>query len=183
MSNQLVMTAAQLERCLAIPAERAERWAQPLNAAMQKYGINTPARAAAFLAQIGHESMRLSRVREIWGPTTAQTRYEGRKDLGNTVKGDGSKFRGRGLIQVTGRANYERCSKALGLPLLEQPELLEQPQHAANSAGWFWQTNGLNVYADKGDFVGLTKRINGGTNGLADRQTLWARCKRELGVK
>lgn len=180
MSN---LKAESLARCLGIPQQRAITWAAPLNAAMQKFGIDTPARQAALLAQIGHESARLRHVRELWGPTPAQSRYEGRKDLGNSQKGDGFKYRGRGLIQVTGRANYTKAAAALGLPLVAQPELLEQPQNAANSACWFWQSNGLNAFADSGDFVGLTRRINGGTNGLADRQALWASCKRELGAK
>ena len=176
------LSVEDLARCLGIPRERAAVWAVPLNAAMQQYGITTPQRQAAFLAQIGHESARLRYVRELWGPTPAQRRYEGRKDLGNVQPGDGKRFMGRGLIQVTGRANYARCAQALGLPLLERPQLLEMPRHAANSAGWFWQSNGLNVYADRGDFIGLTRRINGGINGLADRQALWARCKKVLEV-
>lgn len=115
------ITANQLAKCLGIPLDRAQVWAHPLNAAMQRYGIDTKARQAAFLAQIGHESGRLRYVRELWGPTPAQRRYEGRKDLGNTQPGDGKRFMGRGLIQVTGRANYTTCGQALGLPLLEQP--------------------------------------------------------------
>ncbi|RML20109.1 Prophage PssSM-02, lytic enzyme, partial [Pseudomonas syringae pv. lapsa] len=97
------------------------------------------------------------------------------KDLGNTVAGDGSKYRGRGLIQVTGRANYEECGEALGLDLIDHPELLELPQHAAMSAAWFWHRAALNTLADMGDLLTITKRINGGTNGLADRQALYAR--------
>ncbi|RMO19230.1 Chitinase [Pseudomonas amygdali pv. morsprunorum] len=84
-------------------------------------------------------------------------------------------YRGRGLIQVTGRANYEECGEALGLDLINHPELLELPQHAAMSAAWFWHRAGLNTLADKGDFLTITKRINGGTNGLADRQALYER--------
>lgn len=176
------LSVNQLAGCLGISRERAAMWVEPLNAAMKRYGITTPPRQAAFLAQVGHESARLRYVREIWGPTPAQSRYEGRKDLGNVQPGDGKRFMGRGLIQVTGRANYTRCAQALSLPLLEQPQLLEIPQHAADSAGWFWQSNGLNVYADRGDFIGLTRRINGGTNGLADRQALWSQCAKILGL-
>ncbi|MCF5226658.1 glycoside hydrolase family 19 protein, partial [Pseudomonas syringae] len=143
--------------------------------AMSKYQIVTPLRIAAFIAQVGHESGQLRYVREIWGPTTPQRGYEGRKDLGNTVAGDGSKYRGRGLIQVTGRANYEESGEALGLDLIDHPELLELPQHAAMSAEWFWHRAALNSLADKGDFLTITRRINGGTNGLADRQVLYAR--------
>ncbi|KPC00341.1 Chitinase [Pseudomonas amygdali pv. lachrymans] len=97
--------------------------------------------------------------------------------LGNTPEadGDGQFYRGRGLIQVTGRANYEECGEALGLDLINHPELLELPQHAAMSAAWFWHRAALNTLADKREFVTITRRINGGTNGLADRQALYAR--------
>lgn len=151
-----------------------------LNVAMNRYGIVGTSRAAAFIAQVGHESGQLRYVREIWGPTAQQSGYEGRADLGNTVKGDGSKYRGRGLIQVTGRSNYKACGEALGLDLINQPELLEQPQHAAMSAAWFWSTKGLNTLADEGDFVKITRRINGGINGLADRQALYDKALKVL---
>ena len=130
-------------------------------------------RVAAFIAQIGHESGQLKYVKEIWGPTLAQTKYEGRKDLGNTVVGDGSKYLGRGLIQITGRANYMTCGEGLGLDLIKQPELLEKPQHACMSAAWFWATRGLNTLADAGQFDKITRRINGGQNGAAERKTLY----------
>ena len=145
-----------------------------LNTAMVRYQIIGSKRVAAFIAQIGHESGQLKYVKEIWGPTAAQARYEGRKDLGNTVVGDGSKYRGRGLIQITGRANYMACGEGLGLDLIKQPELLEKPQHACMSAAWFWATRGLNTLADATQFDRITRRINGGQNGAADRQTLYA---------
>ena len=135
---------------------------------------------AAFIAQVGHESGQLKYVKEIWGPTAAQARYEGRKDLGNTVAGDGSKYRGRGLIQITGRANYMACGEGLGLDLIKQPELLEKPQHACMSAAWFWATEGLSKLADAGQFDKITQRINGGQNGAADRQALYARALKVL---
>ena len=94
---------------------------------MNHYQIVGLKRVAAFIAQIGHESGQLKYVKEIWGPTAAQARYEGRADLGNTVAGDGSKYRGRGLIQITGRANYKACGEALSLDLTNYPELLEKP--------------------------------------------------------
>ena len=115
-------------------------------------------RVAAFIAQIGHESGQLRYVKEIWGPTAAQMRYEGRADLGNTQPGDGSKYRGRGLIQITGRANYKACGEALGLDLINHPELLEKPQHACMSAAWFWATKGLSPLDDEGGLEGLTER-------------------------
>uniref|UniRef100_UPI000641983E glycoside hydrolase family 19 protein n=1 Tax=Pseudomonas lundensis TaxID=86185 RepID=UPI000641983E len=137
-------------------------------------------RVAAFIAQIGHESGQLKYVKEIWGPTTAQARYEGRADLGNTRPGDGSKYRGRGLIQITGRANYKACGEALDLDLINQPELLEKPQQACMSAAWFWASRGLNTLADAGQFDKITQRINGGQNGAVDRQALYARALKVL---
>lgn len=147
---------------------------------MALYAIDSPARQAAFLAQVGHESGRLIYVRELWGPTPTQEGYEGRADLGNTEPGDGFKYRGRGLIQVTGRANYQTCGAALGLPLVDHPELLEAPGNAAQSAAWFWNSRGLNDFADIGDFNTITRKINGGLNGLQDRLALYALCKSAL---
>ena len=97
----------------------------------------------------------------------------GRKNLGNTEPGDGSRFIGRGLKQLTGRSNYKRCGDAIGEDLIANPERLLEPVNAALSAGWFWSSNGLNALADKGDVVAMTKRINGGDIGLADRQKLY----------
>ena len=176
------MIPEELAACLGIPLARAQTWADPLSAAMALYAIDSPKRQAAFIAQIGHESGRLIYVRELWGPTPAQERYEGRADLGNTEKGDGFKFRGRGLIQVTGRTNYQRCGDALVLPLTDHPELLEQPGNAAQSAAWFWNTHALNVAAELMDFEGITKVINGGLNGYDDRVNLWKMCCTTLGV-
>lgn len=176
------MTPDDLAAALGIPLARATIWADPLSAAMALYGIDTPIRQAAFLAQIGHESGRLIYVRELWGPTTAQAGYEGRADLGNTQTGDGFKYRGRGLIQITGRANYTTAGTALCLDLIGQPQLLEQPDNAALSAAWFWNTHGLNDLVDAGAFETITRRINGGLNGLADRLALWDSAKTALGV-
>jgi len=148
---------------------------------MGKYAIITRLRVAAFIAQIGHESGQLRHVREL-GNNAYLAKYDtGRlaQRLGNTPEadGDGQLYRGRGLIQVTGRANYEACSEALfgDSRLLNTPELLEQPVYAAMSAGWFWQRAGLNTLADKGDILTITKRINGGTNGLDERKALYQR--------
>jgi putative chitinase len=151
------------------------RWVPLLNKAFDKYEINTPRRASSFIAQVGHESGYFRYVKEIWGPTPVQRRYEGRRDLGNTQPGDGKRFMGRGLIQVTGRFNYADCGRYLGLPLLQQPELLEQPENAVNSACWFWHSRNCNSLADMGMFQELTKRINGGLNGYADRYKLYQR--------
>jgi putative chitinase len=170
------MNAAILSRAIDCPMLRAVRWIEPLTKAMQRYQINTVARQAAFLAQIGHESGRLFYVREI----ASGAAYEGRKDLGNTAPGDGRKYKGRGLIQITGRNNYTLCGNALGLDLVTNPELLEVPHNAAMSAAWFWFNNKLNDLADKGDFKKITRRINGGYNGLADRISLHASALKAL---
>jgi putative chitinase len=153
---------------------------------MSHHRIDTPKRMAAFLAQVGHESGQLRYVRELGGE-----QYLGKYDtgtlasrLGNTPQtdGDGQKYRGRGLIQITGHDNYLRCS--LGLfgdeRLLALPELLERPQWAAESAAWFWEQNGLNELADRDQFSTITRRINGGSNGLEDRLQLWARARAVL---
>ena len=174
------ITPQQLLQILPNAGPVAGVFVPVLNAAMGHYQIVGTKRVAAFIAQIGHESGQLKYVKEIWGPTASQARYEGRKDLGNTVAGDGSKYRGRGLIQITGRANYMTCGEALGLDLIKQPELLEKPQHACMSAAWFWATKGLSTLADAGQFDKITRRINGGQNGAADRQTLYTRALKVL---
>ncbi len=149
-----------------------------LGEAMRLYGINTPLRIAAFLAQIGHESGSLRYVREL----ASGEAYEGRKDLGNTRIGDGVRFKGRGLIQVTGRTNYTIVARALEIDCVNHPGLLEVPGHAAESAAWWWQTHGLNELADRGEFEKITRKINGGLNGQRDRQTIYARAKKVLGI-
>ena len=176
------MTQQQLLQILPDAGRKAGVFIPVLNSSMGKYGVVTPLRIAAFIAQVGHESGQLRWLKELWGPTVQQAKYEGRADLGNSVVGDGFKFRGRGLIQVTGRTNYANCGKALDLDLLEHPELLEIPRWACESAAWFWQSNGLNELADKGQFTTITRRINGGLNGLDDRVQLWARAKAVLCV-
>ena len=174
------ITAQQLLQILPNAGQSAGVFVSALNTAMNHYQIIGTKRIAAFIAQIGHESGQLKYVKEIWGPTKAQARYEGRADLGNTQPGDGSKYRGRGFIQITGRANYEACGEALGLDLVNHPELLEKPQHASMSAAWFWASRGLNTLADAGQFDTITRRINGGQNGTADRQMLYARALKVL---
>ena len=174
------ITVQQLLLTLPNASQVAGIFVSVLNTAMSHYQIVGTKRVAAFIAQIGHESGQLKYVREIWGPTKAQAKYEGRSDLGNTVVGDGSKYRGRGLIQITGRANYAECGEALGLDLINHPELLEKPQHACMSAAWFWASRGLNPLADAGKFDTITRRINGGQNGATDRQELYARALKVL---
>lgn len=175
-----------IEHLVGLGASRADaaRLAEAIAEASIHYQITTPARAAAFLAQVFHESGRLRYLREIWGPTPAQLRYEGRKDLGNVKAGDGSRFRGRGLIQVTGRANYARMRDFLrrtvhAVPDFElDPEAMEQPKWAAYSAAAYWAARGLNDLADAGKFNDITRRINGGFNGKADRDALYKLAKR-----
>ncbi|WP_409301873.1 glycoside hydrolase family 19 protein [Pseudomonas sp. KCJK8993] len=182
----MTITVQQLLQILPNAGAKAGVFVPALNAAMSKYAIITRLRMAAFIAQIGHESGQLLYVREL-GSNQYLSKYDTgtlAARLGNTPQadGDGQKYRGRGLIQVTGRANYEACSEALfgDSRLLNTPELLENPVYAALSAGWFWQKAGLNTLADKGDFLTITKRINGGTNGLADRQALYDRALKVL---
>lgn len=195
------MNASELSKAMAIPLKRAEVWADPLNAAFECYEIDEPICIAHFLAQIGHESGRLVHTRELWGPTAAQVTYErdfsapwvrfvdGQRhrntkpfDLGNSEAGDGFKFRGRGLIQVTGRANYRACGIALGVDLEVSPYLLELPEYAALSAAWYWKSRNLNALARRDDIRGITRVINGGMNGFADRQLLCQLAKTALGV-
>lgn len=171
------MNIDDLRACTGANTDNADRLLPYLDAAFEEFEINTPKRQAAFLAQIGHESGHLRYLKEIWGPTDVQKRYEGRADLGNTNPGDGSRFRGRGYLQTTGRANYAKTGAALGVDLEQSPELLEQPEWAIRSAGWFWKEHGLNELADAGNFEKITRRINGGLNGYAERCALWESAK------
>lgn len=175
-----LVTAEQLQAIFGCGPVTARTFAPFLDAAMQEYGIVTPVRIAAFLAQVGHESGRLKYAREIWGPTSAQSRYEGRADLGNTQPGDGKRFLGRGLIQITGRANYSQVTEALGEDFMTYPTLLETPKWACLSAAWFWASRGLNELADAGEFDRITRRINGGQTGRADRIALFEAAKRVI---
>ncbi|SDT97516.1 glycoside hydrolase family 19 protein [Pseudomonas yamanorum] len=174
------ITEQQLLQILPNAGRQAGVFVPVLNTAMAKYAIVTRLRIAAFIAQIGHESGQFRWLKELWGPTAQQARYEGRADLGNKANGDGFKYRGRGLIQITGRANYAACGEALGLDLINNPDLLELPQHAAMSAAWFWSTKGLNTLADQGEFTKITRRINGGLTGQADRQALYDKALKVL---
>jgi putative chitinase len=176
------MTPRELAICTGARIDRAEEWLPYIEDAMVEFAIDTPLRQAAFLSQIGHESGGLHWSSEIWGPTSAQLRYEGRKDLGNTEPGDGFRFKGRGLIQTTGRANYEATGDALGVDLISDPVQLAQPELAARSAAWFWSDRGLNELSDTEDFRRITVRINGGTNGLDERKRLYEQAKGVLCV-
>ena len=176
----MAITEKQLLQVLPNASLVAGVFVPLLNTAMSRYQIVGTKRVAAFISQIGHESGQLRYLKEVWGPTAAQDRYEGRAALGNTIPGDGFRYRGRGLIQITGRSNYAACGEALGLDLLAVPELLEKPQHACMSAAWFWATRGLNTLAGAGQFDKITLCINGGQNGAADRYALYARALKVL---
>jgi putative chitinase len=186
-----MITKEQLEK-LGID----EKWLEPLNETFAKYEINTPKRMAAFIGQCAHESNNFKtleenlnysavRITQVWPrillakaqdavakgkAAIAELIYGNRTQLGNTKEGDGGKFFGRGVIQLTGRANYTSFATAIGTPeIIENPSLVATPKYACLSAGWFWDTRKLNLLADAGDYTTLTKRINGGTLGLDDR--------------
>jgi len=174
-------------RAVGATPTRAAEVLEPLKAACALYDITTPARQAAFLAQVGHESGGFRYTSEIWGPSDAQRRYEGRRDLGNTQPGDGERFKGHGFLQTTGRANHAavrdrlRARLSIDVPDFEQePEKLTELQWACLSAADYWDMRRINELADAGDFLGITRRVNGGTNGLADRHARWERVKAVL---
>jgi putative chitinase len=137
---------------------------------LPRYGITTPIRARHFFAQIAHECDSFKTTKEYWGPTKAQLGYEGRTDLGNTRKGDGKRFMGRGLIQLTGRANYQTFGDRLGINLEDNPEKAADPGLSFEIACEDWKAKKLNALADRDDIVAITKKINGGKNGLKDRK-------------
>ena len=176
------MTPQQLALATGARIDRAKLFLEPIERARFEFGIIEKHRLAAFLANVGHESGGLKFLTELWGPTDAQRRYEGRKDLGNVLPGDGFKYRGRGLFQTTGRDNYHRYGKLMGLELLAQPGLLALPDNAARSAGFYWAQNNLNDWADRLDFDGVCDIINrgkktatvGDSNGWAERKALYA---------
>jgi putative chitinase len=140
-------------------------YAPLLNRYMHNYNICGKLREAAFLATVIHESGSFRYTKEI----ASGKAYEWRKDLGNVQAGDGVRFKGRGLIQLTGRTNYEKASKALGIDFVSNPQLLEQPRYATQVSCWWWADKGLNEIADTGDFRRITRVVNGGYTGLADR--------------
>ncbi len=133
-------------------------------------------RVAHFMAQLHHESGGFNYLKEL-GNNAYFKKYEGRKDLGNIFAGDGLKYKGRGFIQITGRANYTELSKDLKIDFVNNPELLEQEANAIISALWFWNKKKLNTFADEDNLSTITKRINGGFNGIEDRKKLLANYK------
>lgn len=183
------ITASELVSAYKCPLRRAAAWADVLNLAMSRFDIDTPLRIAHFLAQVGHESGRLLYVREL----ASGRAYNGRVDLGNMRpealaiakahnSTPGEWWRGHGLIQITGFDNHKLCGEALSLDLLNKPQLLEQPVNAAASAGWFWTIKNLNLLADADQLEKITKKVNGGRNGLADRSLILACSKLALRI-
>ena len=163
------------------PTGRLNRLGPRLLAMMERRAIFTDLRAAHFLAQVGHESGQLRWLEEI----ATGAAYEGRRDLGNVRPGDGRRFKGRGLIQLTGRTNYARFGAAMGCraELLADPSLVSaDPALAVETAGWFWSRNGLNALADRDDLGAVTRRINGGHNGLVERAAMLTRARALLGL-
>lgn len=182
----------ELQKIMPYAGKRAEAFIGPLNTAMMEYAIDNPARQAAFLAQIAHESGSLKYVRELADGAA----YNFRSDLGNTEPGDGPRYKGRGLIQITGRSNYKACGDALGVDLVGNPELLEGPDLACLSAAWFWRnarlrdgtTIDLNDPADDDDLMTISKVINIGLvhtkikpNGYGERLAYYQRARQVLG--
>ncbi|HBO3336645.1 TPA: glycoside hydrolase family 19 protein [Pseudomonas aeruginosa] len=208
----MLITEQQLLQILPNAGHRAGFFVPALNAAMGRFGITSPVRVVAFLAQVGHESSQLTRLVEnlnysaqglaaTWPSryrgadgqpnalaqrlarnprAIANNAYASRNGNGDEVSGDGWRFRGRGLLQITGRSNYRAAGAGLGLPLEHDPDLLEQPEFSALSASWWWSTHGLNELADRGEFAATTRRINGSMNGQVERMALWERAKRVL---
>jgi predicted chitinase/LysM repeat protein len=173
------LTVQQLRSIVPnLPLAKAQEYLPHLNAALAEFNINTPARQAAFVAQLAHESVGLTAFEEF----ASGRAYEGRKDLGNTQPGDGVRFKGRGPIQLTGRANYREVGRALGVDLENNPKLASRPEVGFRIAGQFWESRGLNKLADAQKFDSITKRVNGGFNGKADRDRYYARAKDVLGV-
>lgn len=163
-----------------ITKKNVAKYLPELNKSLPEVFIDTALRISHFLAQVGHETMSFYYYREI----ATGAAYEGRRDLGNVMKGDGAKFKGRGAFQCTGRSNYKAVSLYIfgDERLLDTPELLELPEFGIKSACWFWTTRNLNLLADKDDVIRISKRINGGTNGLTDRINRLNKSKKAFGL-
>ena len=183
-------------------------WEDPLNETFARFGISGPVLQAAFIGQCGHEcanfkvleenlNYRAATLMKLWAkrfPTIeianeyagqprkiANKVYANRMGNGPEETGEGAKYHGRGLLQLTGKENYDNCGKGIGVDLIDKPGLLAQPNYAAMSAGWFWNKKGLNSLADAKDFETMTKRINGGLIGLDDRKAKIAKALQVLG--
>lgn len=159
--------------------KRVDKYLPYFNELAEKYHIDTKLRWAHFLAQIAHESGELRYTKEL----ASGKAYEGRKDLGNTQQGDGVKYKGRGFIQLTGRSNYSKFQSYSMQPVLEKPELLEEPELCVDVTMWFWETHGLNVLADQDNLKAIRRKINGGYRGLAECEKYLKRAKEALEIK
>lgn len=173
-----MISTTQLEAICPHAGGRIATFIQPLNDALSRFSIITPRRIAAFLAQCAHESVEMLYMREL----ASGNAYEGRADLGNTEPGDGRRFKGGGLIQITGRHNYARCSEAIGVDLANQPDLIEIPENACLASAWWWNTHGLNELADDNKLGTITHKINGGFNGIDQRLGYWLLALRACGA-
>jgi putative chitinase len=163
-----------------LDAGRAESLQKPLSDAMKEFGINTPKRRAAFLAQVAQESHEMRHFEEMFSNLDA---YENRADLGNGKSGDGKVYKGRGPLMLTGKANYKAAGQALKLDLVTHPEMVAQPEIGCRAAAWYWKYQGLNELADRGDIRGITQHIHGDFNGLDARQRYYKQAKQVLGVR
>jgi predicted chitinase len=179
-----LLTANVLRKAMpGVKATQIPSFIGPLVEAMDEAEINTPARIAAFLAQTGMESGDFRYFEEI----ASGDDYEGREDLGNTRPGDGRRYKGRGPIQLTGRANYAAFTRDIGtkygVDFEQNPELLLDPKWGFKASAWFWKKNKLNQYADEGRFNRITYGINGGCHGYWDRDRRYAVAKKALGIE
>lgn len=176
------LTAPLLAKCMPqCSLARATQMLAANNSAMARVGINTKLRTAAWLASIGHESMDLAFMKEL----ASGAAYEGRTDLGNVHPGDGRAFKGRGPIQITGRANYTAFAAWSGIDCVNHPEILEDPETGFLASAWFWDTRKLNVPADLANFFKVStgingKRSDGFPNGWKDRESRYNLCMKEL---
>jgi putative chitinase len=174
-----MFTSEQLLQIMPkIPKKKLPSYTEQLNLAMELAHMDTPLRAAAFIAQLAHESGELRWFEEFADGSA----YEGRKDLGNVFPGDGVKYKGRGPIQLTGRNNYKAAGDALGVDLVAKPELAATAEYGFKIATWFWNSRNLNTLADAQDLKGVTKKINGGYNGLAQREKYYIKALACFGI-
>jgi putative chitinase len=182
----MILTPSQLKAISpGTPLDRINEFLPHLNTYLPQYGIDTPIEVASFLAQVLHESGGFKWMREIWGPTAAQLKYEGRADLGNTIKGDGKLFMGRGPIQLTGRKNYDRMSMDMfgDDRLLKNPDMLVLAQYGIWSSCIYWKWRKMDAIDDDLSIKQETKKVNGGYNGLDDRQKYFNRALTALGAQ
>lgn len=173
------LTDQQLRQMMPNAGKRLDAHLPYIWPSMKAAEIDTPKRIAAFLAQLAHESGEYRYMEEL----ASGNSYEGRSDLGNIHVGDGVKFKGHGPIQITGRNNHADCGLALGIDLINNPLLITTPVYGTAAACWFWNSRRLSLLADRDWFKTITKRINGGFNGLSDRIQYWDRNRKILGLQ